>query len=188
FITSDKFERKLHLPTGKYDVPLDVADRSFDGANQLTDPFPHAGDGTTSTSKFVGPYAAPGDASVGDHVLVDGVSSPYLDVATHRYRLRLLNGSNFQSYDFHLSNGPPFVQIGTGSGLLPKAVVRTDILLGPAQRADVIVDFGHDYGKKIVLASEPRTDGQPGGIGTPDVPILQFRVTKRTTDHTRIPS
>ncbi|MBV9293585.1 MAG: multicopper oxidase domain-containing protein, partial [Frankiales bacterium] len=188
FITSDKVERKLNLPTGKYDVPLDVADRSFDGANQLTNPFPHPGDGTTSTSKFVGPYAAPGDASVGDHVLVNGVSSPYFDVATHRYRLRLLNGSNFQSYDFHLSNGQPFVQIGTGSGLLPKAVVRTDILLGPAQRADVIVDFGHDYGKKIVLASEPRTDSQPGGIGTPDVPVMQFRVTKRTADRTRIPS
>jgi hypothetical protein len=189
FITSDAFSRHLPLPTGRYDVPLLVSDRAFDDANQLTEPFPHAGDGyDNEQSKFVGPYAAPGDATVGDRVLVNGQYAPYLKVATHRYRLRLLNGSGFQSYDFHLTNGAPFVQIGTGSGLLPKPVVRNDILLGPAQRADVIVDFGHDYGKTVTLESIPRTDGQPGGIGTPQVPIMQFRVTAHAPDHTRIPA
>jgi spore coat protein A len=188
FITSDRLEQKLKLPTGRYDVPLDVADRSFDGANQLTEPFPHPGDGETSTSKFSGPYAPPGDSTVGDHILVDGRFAPYLDVSTHRYRLRLLNGSDFQSYDFHLSTGAPFVQIGTGSALLPKPVVRTDILLGPAQRADVIVDFSKSLHKKIVLESEARQDSQPGGIGTPTAPIMQFRVTKKVADHSRIPA
>ena len=189
FITSDARERSLPLPKGKYDVPLQVTDRSFDGANQLTEPFPHPGDGYSGVqNKFVGPYAAPGDATVGDHILVDGEYGPHFDVGTHRYRLRLLNSSNFQSYDFKLSSGQPFVQIGTGAALLPKPVVRNDILLGPSQRADVIVDFTHSYGKRIVLESVPRTDGQPGGIGTPDAPIMQFRVTKHVADHTRIPS
>jgi FtsP/CotA-like multicopper oxidase with cupredoxin domain/plastocyanin len=188
FITSDAYERRLPLPTGGYDLPLLVSDRSFDNINQLTEPFPSPGDGTTSTSKFVGPYAAPGDTTVGDHILVNGTYAPYFNVSAHRYRLRLLNGSGFQSYDFHLSNGQPFVQIGTGSGLLPKPVVRDDILLGPAQRADVIVDFGHDYGKRVMLESQPRKDGQAGGIGTPQAPIMQFRVTKHAVDRTRIPA
>jgi spore coat protein A len=189
FITSDAAERKLPLPSGKYDVPLDVADRSFDGANQLTEPFHHRGDGyDTTQDAFVGPYAAPGDATVGDHILVNGVWAPHLDVATHRYRFRILNGSDFQSYDFHLSNGRPFMQIGTGSGLLPHPVRRTDILLGPAQRADVVVDFGKDYGKRITLQSIPRTDNQPGGIGTPDAQIMQFRVDRRTEDGTAVPN
>jgi FtsP/CotA-like multicopper oxidase with cupredoxin domain len=189
FITSDARERSLPLPTGRYDVPLLVSDRSFDGANQLLEPFHHKGDGYGGpTSKFSGPYAPPGDATVGDHILVDGEWAPHLDVATHRYRLRLLNGSGFQSYDFHLSTGASFEQIGTGAGLLPHPVKRNDILLGPAQRADVVVDFGKDFGKKVTLQSIARTDNQPGGIGTPTAPIMQFRVTRRVSDDTRVPS
>jgi FtsP/CotA-like multicopper oxidase with cupredoxin domain len=189
FITSDSFERHLPLPKDRYDVPLLVSDRGFDGNNQLTEPFPHPGDGYEGTqNKFVGPYAAPGDATVGDHILVNGVYGPHFNVGTHRYRLRLLNGSGFQSYDFHLSNGRPFVQIGTGSGLLPKPVVRNDILLGPAQRADVIVDFTHSFGKKVTLESVPRQDTSAGGIGTPEAPIMQFRVTKYVADRSRVPA
>jgi spore coat protein A, manganese oxidase len=188
FITDDPGEARLGLPSGRYDVPLLVSDRSFDAANQLTEPFPYPGDGSGSPQDgFVGPYAAPGDATVGDHVLVNGESLPHFDVATHRYRLRLLNGSGFQSYDFHLSDGQPFVQVGTGSGLLPRPVSRTDILLGPAQRADVVVDFTHEFGKKIVLESIARVDNQPGGIGTPQTPIMQFRVGQRVSDRSRLP-
>ena len=86
---------------------------------------------------MTGPMAPPNDATVGDRILVNGRFAPYLNVDTHRYRLRLLNTSPFTSYDFALSDGRPFVQVGTGNGLLPEAVVRQDILLGPAQRADV---------------------------------------------------
>ncbi|HET7529763.1 MAG TPA: multicopper oxidase domain-containing protein [Mycobacteriales bacterium] len=188
FITTDPAERRLRLPSGRYDVPLLVSDRSFDSDNQLEEPFHHKGDGYDNTqSKFTGPYAAPGDATVGDHILVNGVYAPHFNVGTHRYRLRLLNGSGFQSYDFKLSDGRPFLQVGTGSGLLPKPVRRTDILLGPAQRADVVVDFRKELGKRVQLVSVPRTDNQPGGIGTPDAPIMQFRVTKRVGDATRVP-
>ena len=72
-----------------------------------------------------------------------------------RYRLQILNSSLFSSYDFALSNGRPFTQIGTGSGLLPHPVVRQDILLGPAQRADVVVDFRGQAGKNVLLVVDP---------------------------------
>jgi FtsP/CotA-like multicopper oxidase with cupredoxin domain len=110
-------------------------------------------------------------------------------VSTHRYRLRLVIGSNFTPYDFALSSGQPFFQIGTGSGLLPQPVVRQDILLGPAQRADVIVDFHNELNQRVVLVSQPRSDHPAGGIATPSAAIMQFRVVRQaSSDATRIPA
>jgi FtsP/CotA-like multicopper oxidase with cupredoxin domain len=39
FIVDDAFEAALPLPHGDHDLPLTIADRSFDRHNQLTDPF-----------------------------------------------------------------------------------------------------------------------------------------------------
>jgi FtsP/CotA-like multicopper oxidase with cupredoxin domain/plastocyanin len=186
-ITDDPAEKKLRLPEGAYDLPLLVADRSFDDAGQLLDPFPKPTDPQTVTSGINGPYAPPGDATTGTRTLVNGAFQPYSVVATHRYRLRLLNASGFSSYDFRFSDGRPMVQVGNGSALLPKPVTRTDILLGPAERADVVVDFGRDLGKKVVLESVARVDGRPGGIGTPTTPVMQFRVTERVADASVVP-
>jgi spore coat protein A, manganese oxidase len=137
---------------------------------------------------MTGPMAPPNDATVGDRILVNGRFAPYLNVSTHRYRLRLLNTSPFTAYDFTLSDGRPFVQIGTGNGLLPKAVVRQDILLGPAQRADVIVDFRDAMGKDVVLQSVPRVNPRPGGAGSPSAQIMQFRVRSAVSDASRLPA
>lgn len=189
FIVDDPKEVKLGLPAGAYDIPLDLADRTLDDNNQLTEPFQHPGDGSDTTQgRFTGPYAPPGDATVGNRVLVNGVFAPHLDVTTHRYRFRVLNGSNFQSYELHLSSGKPFIQVGNGSGLLPKPVSRSSILLGPAERADVVVDFGGQLGKKVVLESIARTDVTPVGIGTPATPLMQFRVTKAVKDTSKVPA
>ncbi|MGH8968026.1 MAG: multicopper oxidase family protein, partial [Actinomycetes bacterium] len=169
FIIKDRWTQRLGLPTGRYDVPLMVSERSLDANNQLVPVMTHM-------MPMTGPMAPPNDATVGDRILVNGRYSPYLDVGTHRYRLRLLNTSAFTTYDFALSDGRPFVQIGTGNGLLPKAVVRQDILLGPAQRADVVVDFRDALGKDVVLESVPRLNAPPGAAGSPSAQIMAFRV------------
>ena len=145
------------------------------------------GDGTHGDAKFIGPYAAPGDATVGDHILVDGSTRRTSTSATHRYRLRLLNGSGFQSYDFHLSNGAAVRADRHRRGLLPKPVVRRTSCSARRSVPTSIVDFQARLGKKVLLESVPRTDGQPGGIGTPQAPMMQFRVTKRRQDRTRVP-
>ncbi len=80
---------------------------------------------------MTGPQAPPNDATVGKRVLVNGRFAPYLKVSPGRYRLRLLNASLFSAYDFALSDGSPFVQVGTGNSLLPHPVVRA----GPVARA-----------------------------------------------------
>ena len=186
FLVHSKQEQSLRLPSDDYDVPLMFTDRKFTADNQLTNPF--KGRTRSMHGGIMGPAAPPDDGTVGNRILVDGEFAPHLDVDQHRYRLRLLNTSDFTSYDFALSDGRPFVQVGTGSDLLPHPVVRQDILLGPAQRADVIVDFSGELHKNVVLQSIPRTNPPPSGVGTPTAALMQFRVTDKVSDHTKIPN
>ncbi|GCD90205.1 multicopper oxidase domain-containing protein [Nocardioides sp. LS1] len=187
FIVDDPKPSSLRLPAGRRDVPLLVADRSFTATNDLTNPYRHAAT-MTDDMTFIGPNAPPTDVVIGNRILVNGRFAPYLPVSATRYRLRLLNGSSASAYNFALSDGRPFVQIGTGDGLLPHAVVRQSILLGPAQRADVIVDFHREVGKKVVLWSLARSDGSTTGTGTRVDALMQFRVRWKADDRSRIPS
>jgi spore coat protein A, manganese oxidase len=193
FLTTDPSDAKHGLPHGRYDIPLMFTDRSFTATNHLRNPFRHA-----SMPMRPGPAMPPMSGmkqlratdpmtmpSVGAKVLVNGRYAPYKYVRPGRYRLQILNASPFSSYDFALSNGRPFVQIGTGSGLLPHPVIRQDILLGPAQRADVVVDFRKQAGTNVLLSSIKRSDGSTTGIGTREAALMQFRVrgTSRQVAH-----
>ena len=64
WISDDDFEASLPLPRGSREIPLMMADRSFDRDNQLTNPF-SAGD------------HAPNDGVTGKHILVNGAILPY---------------------------------------------------------------------------------------------------------------
>jgi FtsP/CotA-like multicopper oxidase with cupredoxin domain len=163
FLTTDPREARLGLPHGRYEIPLAITDRSFRADNRLTNPF-------KGMSGMAG-MGGPGTETVGDHVLVNGRFAPYHRVRPGLYRLQLFNSSLFSSYDFALSNGQPMTQIGTGSGLLPHPAIRQDILLGPAQRADVVVDFRKSKGANVQLQSILATPSSTTGVG-----ILQFRV------------
>jgi spore coat protein A, manganese oxidase len=180
FLTTDPRDARMGLPHGRFDLPLDFTDRSFTTDNRLTNPF-------RSRSGMGGMTDAP-MGTVGTKVLVNGRFAPYKRVKPGLYRLRLLNTSLFSSYDFALSDGRPFVQIGTGSGLLPHPVVRPDILLGPAQRADVVVDFRRESGKHVMLSSIPRSDGSTTGTGSRQAGLMMFRVRGSTGQRAHVPS
>ena len=122
-----------------------------------------------------GPKAPPDDATVGTHVLVNGRYAPYLRVSATRHRLRLLNASHFSAYSIGFSDGRPLLQIGTGNGLLPRPVVRERVLLGPAQRADVVVDLHGASGQDLVLDSVPAEPGESGDDARAAT-LMQFRV------------
>lgn len=149
------------LPSGEFDVPLMVMDRSFDANNQLVYDFNQNG-------------------VIGNLMLVNGVVQPYFEVGNRKYRLRVLNASNSSDLDLALSNGQPIIQVGTESGLLPAPVSRQHILLGPAERADIIVDFSGLPGQNIVLQN------LAGTLGTAE--IMQFRVTRNLTDGSSVPT
>jgi FtsP/CotA-like multicopper oxidase with cupredoxin domain len=161
FILEDEAERSLGLPRGDFDIPLMVTDRRFDEDNQLTYDF-----------EFFG--------TTGDTVLVNGAVQPYLSVADRRYRFRILNASNARPYTFSLGNGASMVQVGTESGLLPEAVPRTEIRLGPAERADVVIDFAGRQGERVRLRHQ--ADG-----GQAD-DLLEFRVDHHRRETSRLPT
>ena len=175
WIIDDELDESLPLPRGSCDLPLMIVDRTLDRHNQLTDPF--------------GGLRPPADGIVGDLVLVNGVHLPHHRVARRRYRLRILNASQFRTYNLFLSNGAHLTQIATDSGLMPRPVRRREILLGPAERAEVVVDFADLGGESVELRSGPRGgEKHTPGVHTYVGALMQFRVdTRRVEDRARVP-
>ena len=167
FILDDDFEAKLPLPRGRYELPLFITDRKFDKNNQL------------DMTLFDTP---PESREVsGDVFLVNGAPQPFAEVEPRPYRLRLHNGSGFRIYNLAVIVDGAFTpatqvtQIGTESGLLPRSVKRTTVQLGPAERADLVVDFSQFAGRTLALASLERTNSF-GSDASPTVGLVQFRV------------
>jgi len=174
WIVDDEFDAALPLPRGEHDVPLMIADREFDRHNQLTDPF---------TDR-----RPPADGISGRAVLVNGAFMPHHEVRPCRHRLRILNVSQFRSYNLYLSNGAPLVQIGSDSGLMPRPVRRGQILIGPGERVEAIVDFAAAAGESVELRSRPHGGRNPDGARAYVGALMQFRVSRtRVEDRTRIP-
>ncbi|MFC5862553.1 multicopper oxidase family protein [Acidicapsa dinghuensis] len=153
FLVRDTEEDALNLPRGKYEIPLAISDRLFYADGGLH--YPDSGD----------PEAPWVSEVYGDVILANGVIWPYLDVEPRLYRIRLLNASNSRTYFFSLSNGHAFHQIGTDQGLLAAPVEMKQLMLAPAERADLLIDFSSLAGTKFVLQ-----DGK--------LEILQFRVAE----------
>jgi len=164
FVVRDDFEDGLNLPQGKYEVPLILYDRSFDRDGQLF--YPTSGDPQSPWMPEV----------FGDVALVNGKIYPYLEVEPRKYRFRLLNAANGRFFHLTFSNGQQFHQIGTDLGLLPAPVPLKSLLLAPAERADLIVDFSHHAGEKITLANDA-------------LAVMQFRVSPaKVADNSSMPS
>ena len=177
WISDDDLDSSLPLPRGEREIPLMISDRSFDRDNQLTDP-------------FGGVARAPYDGIQGRVVLVNGALLPHHAVRAGRYRLRILNASNFRSYDLEMTGGVTITQIGTDSGLIPKPLVRSKLLIGPGERLDLVVDFGRAEHRDVELRSVPRPHG-PRKVGSTTYrgTLMQFRVGKRVRgDATSVPA
>jgi FtsP/CotA-like multicopper oxidase with cupredoxin domain len=176
FILDDDVEAALPLPKPPYDIPLMIVDRSFLADNQLANPFfkPQGGPLGSATPQGGLP---PNDEIVGERILVNGVPQPYFEVEARRYRLRVLNAANFTSYNLALSTGDEMTQIGTESGLLPEPIARRQVLLGSAERAELVLDFSGKLGQQVVLRSESLPDSR-GANAPPAADLMQFRVTR----------
>ncbi len=172
FIISDDEESALGLPTGDYDIPLVLQDRTFDDNDQ----FVYNGGGMMD--QMIG--------FLGDEVLVNGVPDFTLDVANRAYRFRFLNGSNSRMYKLGWSDGTPFTVIGTDGGLLEAPVTRPYLTLAPAERLDIWVDFGdRSVDTDMKLVSLPFDNGN---MNSPEFPILTATIARQSTDTATLPS
>jgi FtsP/CotA-like multicopper oxidase with cupredoxin domain len=179
------------------EIPIAIQDRSFNADGSLFYPDTRAFfDGIT------GPYIPDTDISpiwnpefFGNFIMVNGNTWPYLDVDKVRYRFRFLNGcqSRFLILDFNQIPGVEVWQIGNEGGFLAAPVNITALgnrlLMGLAERADVIVDFTNVAPGNYVLGNvgpdEPFGGGVPGTdfpVADPDTTgqVMQFRVMPGT--------
>src|SRR5699024_9218446 len=77
----------------------------------------------------------------GETMLVNGAVNPFLEVPRGMMRLRLLNGSNASVYELNFSNSQSFHQIASDGGFLEEPAKMWEEELGPAERAEILVDF-----------------------------------------------
>ena len=196
---------RLGDPPGRdyFEIPLAIQDRSFTEEGDLFYPrhraffeglkrsqlqIPFAPDRACGGSSDVSPIWNP--EFFGNTMVVNGRTWPSLDVQSRRYRFRLLNGCNSRFLLLRMENGMPFWQIGNEGGFLPAPVELSDILLAPAERADVIVDFTNvPTHTEIILRNlapdEPFGGGVPGIDFEPADPnttgqVMRFRVVPAT--------
>jgi FtsP/CotA-like multicopper oxidase with cupredoxin domain len=196
--------------TAYREVCLAIQDRAFHEDGSLFYP-----DTRAYFDGVAGPYVPEGDVPpiwnpefFGDVIVVNGRAWPVHDVEQRRYRFRVLNGCNARTLELDFAGVPGVSvwQIGSEGGFLPEPVDvsgrRDDrVLLGPAERVDLVVDFTDVPPGRWVLrnlgpdgpfsgevpedeVSDPRTTGQ----------VLAWRVgprqgPDRTTpaQHLRLP-
>ena len=124
----------------------------------------------------------------GDVMLVNGKVWPFLDVEPRMYRFRILNGCNARILNLDIP-GTKMFQIGAEGGLWDAPVPVTQLVLAPAERADVIVDFSKLAGQKLPMSNHQ----PPKPVSTPAptlTQVMQIRVGTTVTQPgpTTIPS
>ncbi len=128
FYIEDDNSKSLDIPNdyGVNDIPLIIQDKRLTADGQI-------------------PYqltmADQMDGFMGDTVLINGAISPQLAVKNEVIRLRLLNGSNARSYRFNFEDGNEFYQIASDGGFLTESIPLTDLVLAPAERAEILLDL-----------------------------------------------
>jgi spore coat protein A len=191
---------------GIREIPVVIQGRSFKKNGNLFYPKTRAFFEGLPPSELNIPFAPESDVApiwnpevFFDVMVVNGVSWPELTVAPALYRLRFLNGCNsrFLWLKFDDPNVEAY-QIGAEQGFLVEPVLLNDlnldgsgdgtaqVLMGLAERADVIVDFrGLSDGTEVYLTNigpdEPFGGGIPGVDFDPADPdttgqVMRFKV------------
>ncbi len=115
---------------------------------------------------------------------------PHHRVSAQRYRLRILNVSQFRPYNLYLSNGAPLIQIGTDSGLMPRPVRRQrgDARAGGAGRGRRRLRRRGGGERSSCAAARATASRNPLGAHSYAGALMQFRVdSRRLPDRTRVP-
>ncbi|MFM8331871.1 MAG: multicopper oxidase family protein, partial [Candidatus Methylumidiphilus sp.] len=146
-LVEDDDEKKLGLPSGEYELPIAIQDRSFDADNQLVYV-------THNMQKMMGFH--------GDRILINGKPDTEFAVESRAYRLRIANGSNARIYKLAWDDGTPITVLGVDGGLLEAPLQKPYVMMGPGERIDVWADFsGRAIGAELVMRSKPFAGALP---------------------------
>jgi len=167
YIARDQFDtgeepNPIGIPGGAYEIPLVIQDRQFNPDGTFLYPTSDIPGAT-----WIGEY-------FGDVMLVNGKVWPFLEVEPRLYRLRILNGCNARILSLDIG-GPNIWQIGAEGGMWDQPVPVKELVLAPAERADVLVDFSKFRGARLVVKNHnPR---KPVSTPAPSLEqVMQIRV------------
>jgi spore coat protein A, manganese oxidase len=197
--STDPDETALGIPVGdQHEISLLLGDRSFAADGTVI-----YGAAFGATDPPAGrPYHTDDQAPEfkGDTIIVNGAVWPHLDVERTPYRFRVVNAASSRFFKLVLradltpgtpgttsdivadvTTALPIVQIGGDGGFLP-VPYRTDdpggpgaVLLGPGERADLLVDFGaYPQGTRLLLCNEVAAESDnPNGEWPPFTTSLE---------------
>jgi len=172
FIINDAEESALNLPSGQFELPLVIQDKRITNNGITYNP---------AMEEVMAGF-------MGESIVVNGVYSPYTEVATRYYRLRILNGSNARVYNLAFSNNADMAIIGNDGGLLKNPVTAKEILIAPGERLDVLINFaGNTIGTEIFLVSKEFASGGDAQ-GKQSFRIMKFKIATSITDTFTVPA
>ena len=184
------------LPSGNYEIPIVIQGRSFYADGSLYFP-----DLREEFDDFSGPFIPDSDISpiwnpefFGETMVVNGRTWPVQHVEPRRYRLPPLKW--LQCSTLHLglttedpsliwsispyTSAVPFGVIGTEGGFLADAdkVQLETLLIAPAERMDVIVDFStFEDGAEVYVVNLGPDEPYGGGVPGVDFPFADPMTT-----------
>ena len=167
YILRDEFDtgsepNPVGIPGGAYEIPLVIQDRQFNADGTFLYPSSDIPEAT-----WIGEY-------FGDVMLVNGKVWPFLEVEPRMYRLRILNGCNARIMSLDIG-GPSMWQIGAEGGMWDQPVAVKELVLAPAERADVLVDFSKFAGARLVMKNHKPQ--KPVSTPAPSLEqVMQIRV------------
>ncbi|CAI5525858.1 unnamed protein product [Closterium sp. Naga37s-1] len=197
-IRHPELEQKFNLPEGRYDVPLVIQDRSFVKNGWTFLP-------SQGVSK-VHPHWMP--EHFGDFMTVNGKVTPYMRVERRKYRFRIVNGGTARFLELVFRAAPantdltlrnalsaspqlPFVQVAADGGYLNAPVPLCRSVLGPGERADIVIDFSKlPAGTAVYLTNRAPAPYPGGAVPQGDLRfVMRFDVVPATSaDTTRVPA
>lgn len=140
----DTVQDGLPSEYGVDDIPVIIQDKRFNRDGSLA---------------YIGMHRDVMAGFTGNTLLVNGTLNAYFDAATDKLRLRLLNASNSRIYTLAFSDDRPFSIIGCGGSLLQTPLTQRQLILAPAERADIVVDLSD--GRPTMLTNIPMPANSP---------------------------
>jgi spore coat protein A, manganese oxidase len=180
-----------------YEIPIVIQDRSFNTDGSLFYP-----DSRDFFDGVAGPFIPDTDISpnwnpefFGNMMMVNGNTWPFQTVEQRRYRIRFLNGCNsrFLILDFAQIPGVEVWQIGNEGGFLAAPVNLTatngnQLLMGLAERADVIIDFTNVPVGNHVLGNIGPDEPFGGGVPGVNFPVSDPATTGQVMEFRVVPA
>ena len=173
YLIEDENSQNLPLPNtyGADDIPVIVQDRNF--TNGVMDKY--------SINKEMM------DGKFENTLVVNGTIDPYVEVPKGWVRLRLLNGSNARSYDFHLKNNEPFYKIATEGGFLEKPVEINSLRMTPGERNEIMIDMSDGKTRQLLTTFIPVNDNISGELKESIKRVLEIRVDNERKSDSELP-